>query len=145
MYGEFCESHRKEQMDICRLIHDYAEKAYKAGYEESEKSAHFEGYREGVRNGREEAWECAKKLCQSEKYGGLEEHCAEIFGIPNGNFDVFDASVEVALTRVHAFEDKHTKYADKSCESCKYEDEPEFTSPCVDCSRNHKDMWEAKR
>lgn len=41
--------------------------------------------------------------------------------------------------------ESEAKHTDKGCESCKYEDEPEFTSPCVDCSRNHKDMWEAKR
>lgn len=54
-YGQFCEKHKGDQMDICRMICEYAEAAYKAGYEE------------GVHNGREEAWKCAKQIVNIDK------------------------------------------------------------------------------
>jgi hypothetical protein len=116
-YGQFCEKHKGDQMDICRLIHDYAEKAYKEGLTE--------------------AWDYARKIAD------IDFDCVQVFDVPFKN-DVFtNFDVQEAMAKIIKYE--RQKHTDKSCDSCKYEDEPEFANPCVDCSRNHKDMWEAKR
>lgn len=142
MYGDFCKSYEKDQMDICRLIHDYAEKAYKAGFkdglEKSQAEERHKAFSEGYYCGLDDAWKCAKQISDM-----TMEKCEEVFG----EYRYFATVVEnftatEALAKLEGYKAIHT---DKGCESCKYEDEPEFTSPCVDCSRNHKDMWEAKR
>ena len=88
------------------------DKVYRKGYvdginavmNESEKKNHSDlDYRDGLEDGRMEAWECARKLCQSEKYGGLEEHCAEIFNRQD-TFDVFDYSASEAIARMKEYE-----------------------------------------
>lgn len=58
--------------------------------------------------GLNEAWEVARKLCQSVKYGGLAEHCSEIFKrTPFEMFDVFDYTAQEAMEKVKEYEKKH--------------------------------------
>lgn len=137
MYGGFFERHKEDQREIFRSIHAFAEQAYIEGCTEGLRHGHFENSNE-YDKGLEDAWECARKINNM-----TMEECEEVFG----EYRYFGTVVENftaagALARLEGYKAKHT---DKGCESCKYEDEPEFTSPCVDCSRNHKDMWEAKR
>lgn len=137
MYGGFFERHKEEQREIFRSIHAFAEQAYIEGRNEGLRQGHFENSNE-YDKGLEDAWECARKINNM-----TMEECEEVFG----EYRYFATVVEnftatEALAKLEGYKAIHT---DKGCESCKYEDEPEFTSPCVDCSRNHKDMWEAKR
>ena len=83
------------------------ELAYNSGYEqgcqdrdEQIRDAECDFYQRGL----DDAWECARKLCQSEKYGGLEEHCAEIFNKRDTFFDVFDFTASEAIAKVKEYE-----------------------------------------
>ena len=100
------------------------EKVYLKGYEngykngknavmnESEEKHNSDlDYKDGLEDGRMEAWKCARKLCQSEKYGGLEEHCAEIFDRQD-TFDVFDYSASEAIAKIKEYEEKQKQDAD---------------------------------
>ena len=96
------------------MPHDVVE-AYNDGYADGQKSGKdIQNWNEVVtkaeeyQRGLDDAWECARKLCQSEKYGGLEEHCAEIFNRQD-TFDVFDYSASEAIAKVKKYEDKQTK------------------------------------
>lgn len=117
MYGGFFERHKEDQREIFRSIHAFAEQAYIEGLTE--------------------AWDYARKIAN------IDFDCVKVFDVPFKN-DVFtNFDVQEAMEKIIKYE--RQKHTDKGCDSCKYEDEPEFTCPCVDCSRNHKDMWEAKR
>ena len=104
------------------------EQAYKQGYKQGYVSGHDHGKQDGYEDGQKEkpqaiyemkveeynkglneSWECAKKLCQSEKYGGLQEHCAEIFGREDV-FDVFDYTAAEAIAKIKAYEDKQNDW-----------------------------------
>lgn len=81
---------------------------HKQGFEDGQKEkpqAIYEMKVEEYNKGLNEAWECAKKLCQSEKYGGLQEHCAEIFAREDV-FDVFDYSASQCIEKVKAYEER---------------------------------------
>jgi hypothetical protein len=108
------------------------------------------------RKGLEDAWECARKLCVSEKYGGLEERYALIFGRQD-IFDVFDYSVQEAMQKIKEYEERQNVkkvYEEKfmpigkanmekrreerqteiKCDTCKYEGSS--FSPCIKCKDN---------
>lgn len=137
MYGGFFERHKEDQREIFRSIHAFAEQAYIEGRNEGLRQEHFENSNE-YDKGLEDAWECARKINNM-----TMEECEEVFG----EYRYFGTVVEnyTAAEVIEKLKEHEAKHTDKGCDSCKYEDEPEFTSPCVDCSRNHKDMWEAKR
>ena len=102
-YKEAIESIMK---DTTSKVMDHAIKAYRQGYEDGQKEkpqAIYEMKVEEYNKGLNEAWECAKKLCQSEKYGGFQEHCAEIFGREDV-FDVFDYSASQCIEKVKAYQ-----------------------------------------
>ena len=82
------------------------ELAYNSGYEQGckDRDEIYAEDKEDYNRGLNDAWECAKKLCQSEKYGGLEEHCAEIFNRQD-TFDVFDYSASEAITKITEYEE----------------------------------------
>ena len=139
-YKEAIESIMK---DTTSKVMDHAIKAYHQGYEnglgKAQTDSYVKGYEDGQKEkpqviyemkveeynkGLNEAWECAKKLCQSEKYGGLQEHCAEIFGREDV-FDVFDYSASQYIEKVKAYEER------KKCENCKRTKDPIFYGHCV--------------
>ncbi len=117
MYGDFCKRYEKDQMDICRLIHDYAEKAYKEGLTE--------------------AWDYAGKIAD------IDFDCVKVFDVPFKN-DVFtNFDVQEAMAKIIKYERQKNK--DKSCDSCKFEDKAIGEEPCKNCKHSYMDEWEAKR
>ena len=121
------------------LIWERMKCCYNYGYEDGQKEkpqAIYEMKAEEYNKGLNEAWECAKKLCQSEKYGGLQEHCAEIFDRKD-TFDVFDYSASEAIAKIKEYEEKQTE---KSCGTCVHdveihEDFCKYCRHCVDYSK----------
>ena len=128
---------------------------HKQGFEDGQKEkpqAIYEMKVEEYNKGLNEAWECAKKLCQSEKYGGLQEHCAEIFGREDV-FDVFDYSASECIEKLMAYQKRkiycnHTteeiaksfikdvsavkdQLPEHNCEDCKRIKDPIFYGHCV--------------
>ncbi len=74
--------------------------------EEAEKKAYEKGLND--------AWECAKKLCQSAMYGGSEEYCREIFELtPFEIVDVFDYSASQCIEKVKAYEERQKQTEDE--------------------------------
>jgi len=76
------------------------DKRYWKGYHAAQDDG-----RKIYQKGLDDAWATARKLCQSEKYGGYEEHCAEIFNRKD-MFDVFDYSASEAIEKIREYEEK---------------------------------------
>ena len=74
MYGDFCMRYEKDQMDICRMIHDYAEKAYIEGCNEGLRQGYFENSNE-YNKGPEDTWEWVRHIdegCDTCKYEDIK-------------------------------------------------------------------------
>jgi hypothetical protein len=104
-YVEFCNITEKEQMEICKMICDYAEKAYNKGYNEGYTDAHKKhnsdlDYKDGLEDGRMEAWECAKKI-----YKMSAVDLGNIFG---GISLWTEYSASEAIAKIKEYEDKQT-------------------------------------
>lgn len=104
----------KDRMDS--TIDDAFEEGYKQGYEDG-KQVVLCDCKENMDNeynrGLNDAWDAAKKLCRSVKYGGIEEHCSEIFEkTPFETFDVFDYIASEAIAKIKEYEDKQKQDAE---------------------------------
>ena len=84
------------------------DEAYKRGLEEGKKAtwelvadASNAEYQKGLND----AWECARKLSWTEKYGGYGERRDEIFGRTDF-FDIFDCTPNEAIEKLKAYEKK---------------------------------------
>lgn len=102
---------------IVEHVIDLFDHGYDQGYADGKADTPFtdteEAENKAYKHGLEDAWECAKKLCQSVKYGGLEEHCNEIFEkTPFETFDVFDFTAAEAIAKIKAYEDKQKQDAE---------------------------------
>ena len=114
--------------DNIKLIHALAtsigehmtelfENGYDQGYEDGKAATPFtdteEAKKTAYEQGLNDAWDAAKKLCQSVKYGGIEEYCSEIFEItPFETFDVFDYTASEAIAKIKVYEDKQKQDAE---------------------------------
>ena len=78
--------------------------AYHKGLEEGNDI----GYKDGVIDGRNEAWECGKKLAWTAKYGGYGERLNDVFG-RDDTFDFYDYTPNEAIEKLKAFEQKQDK------------------------------------
>lgn len=114
--------------EIEHLIHILAEYMYKIGYEDG-ISKHIEKvneatYETGVARGREQAWECARKI------RGLYQ--GELCGVfpydeknDRGDYDdfctdwLYDYSASEAIQKIKEWEEK--QQAEKSCKTCRYD------------------------
>lgn len=110
MYGY--EDGKKESTLHCWTTKEIeaCEETYQRGYEDgvehTAENFKYEISNTGLYNrGLKDAWECARKLCVSEKYGGLEERCAVIFGRQD-IFDVFDYPAQEAMQKIKDYERK---------------------------------------
>lgn len=111
----------KAMCDIDKNTRNWIEKVYRQGYEDGQKEKlanaiiydHEEAENKAYNKGLDEAWETARKLCQSVKYGGLEEYCSEIFEkTPFETFDVFDYTAPEAIAKIKEYEDKQKQDAE---------------------------------
>lgn len=117
----------KIMMNALEGVKAQIRKAYDKGYKNGYVTGYDHGKRDGYEDGKadtpftdteeaenkaysrglDDAWEAARKLCQSVKYGGLEEYCSEIFEKPLfETFDVFDYTAPEAIAKIKAYEDK---------------------------------------
>lgn len=99
------------------LIWERMKRCYDFGYEDGKADTPFtdteEAEKKAYSKGLSDAWDAAKKLCRSVKYGGIEEHCSEIFEeTPFEIFDVFDYTATEAIAKIKAYEDKQKQDAE---------------------------------
>lgn len=117
-YSEFCYDNHGKQMEICKLIHDYAEQAYNKGYD-SGRETHDKvrqddinmGYEQGYKDacklycedkedynrGLNDAWECAKKI--------YKMTASEIIAVFGGCSNWVDYSEDEAIAKIKAYEE----------------------------------------
>lgn len=104
------------------LIWERMKRCYDFGYEDGQKEKlanamihdHEVAEKKAYEQGLNDAWECAKKLCQSAMYGGSEEYCREIFELtPFEIVDVFDYSASQCIEKVKAYEKRQKQTEDE--------------------------------
>lgn len=123
----------KEEME--QQIHDFAEMMYKVGFEDGQKSCkeNDQDYKDGLEDGRMEAWECAKKIRHMDiptlnkvfddlRHGIQEKGHEAVFE----NYEPFKA-----IAKIKEYEDKH------KCKECKWDEfrdaQHPVGTPCDSC------------
>ena len=111
----------------------------------------YNGYKDGVNDGRNEAWEAARKVILSPDEGGTSLlDLVAIFGDGSMQRIFRNYSASEVIAKLKAYEEKQKadedgKAAnDKGCEGCEYAGKVVTDLPCISCCNSYKNQWTAK-
>lgn len=142
---------------------DYiAEEAYNKGYEQAKliwssktdeesyqrglSEGNDIGYKDGVNDGRNEAWEAARKVILSPDEGGTSLlDLVAIFGVGSMQRIFRNYSASEAIVKLKAYEEKQKANEDgNGCKGCQWEGNESDFYPCSKCCNSYKNRYERK-